>query len=121
MRKANIILRKQKIKSSNSKGIISQYRILGLLPGAGLKGVENAFRKLALKYHPDRCAERNKNICKEKFISVCNARDVIRDYILTGKIRMADRRKLRKNLKIYRDHIEMLKRFYDDWLGDLSL
>jgi len=35
-----------------------------------LKDLENAYRKFAVKYHPDRCANKKKPICRKKFIEM---------------------------------------------------
>lgn len=44
------------------------YQLLGVAPGASPDELKIAFRKLALKYHPDKCSDPN---ATEKF-QVCN-------------------------------------------------
>jgi len=50
------------------------YDILGIRNGAGGREIKKAFRKLSLKYHPDKC-----DGCKEKFTDVNAAYDVLGD------------------------------------------
>jgi len=50
------------------------YDILDLTSSASGKQIKKAFRKLSLKYHPDKCED-----CKEKFTDVNAAYDVLGD------------------------------------------
>jgi len=54
------------------------YEILGLTRGAGVDEIKKAYRKLALKYHPDR-ASGDKKIAEEKFKEVSEAYAVLTD------------------------------------------
>lgn len=56
------------------------YEILGLKKGAKDRDIKKAFRKLALKYHPDRNKEKN---AEEKFREIAEGRNyyfMIYDY-----------------------------------------
>jgi DnaJ-class molecular chaperone len=52
------------------------YRTLGIKKGATDKEVKKAFRKLALKYHPDKTSEPD---AEEKFRQIAEAYEVLRD------------------------------------------
>ena len=55
------------------------YGILGVSKGATQKEIKSAYRKLALKYHPDKVAEADKEKAEEKFIKVGGAYSVLGD------------------------------------------
>lgn len=55
------------------------YAILGLTKKAKKKEIKSAYRKLALKYHPDKVAEEEKEAAEEKFIKVSEAYAVLSD------------------------------------------
>ena len=52
------------------------YRLLGVKKSASDKEVKKAFRKLALKYHPDKSSEPG---AEEKFRQIAEAYEVLRD------------------------------------------
>jgi len=52
------------------------YKILNIAKTATAKEIKRAFRKLSLKYHPDKCKEAK---CKEKFTDVNAAYDCLGD------------------------------------------
>lgn len=56
------------------------YKVLELKPGASLKEVKAAYRRLARDYHPDRVADRAKGFqdyASERFKEIKAARDAI--------------------------------------------
>mmetsp|Transcript_18649 Transcript_18649/g.40064 ORF Transcript_18649/g.40064 Transcript_18649/m.40064 type:complete len:216 (-) Transcript_18649:50-697(-) len=53
------------------------YTTLGLTPSASKDQVKEAFRKLCLQYHPDKCADDIKPIAEAKFRQIKNAYDSI--------------------------------------------
>jgi len=53
------------------------YDILGVSSGASKRQIKKAFRKLSLKYHPDKCDDEGK--CKEKFTDVNAAYECLSD------------------------------------------
>ncbi|HID73168.1 TPA: hypothetical protein EYP38_04450 [Candidatus Micrarchaeota archaeon] len=60
------------------------YKVLGVSKGASRKEIKKAYRKLALKYHPDRCDDLD---AEEKFKEVAEAYAV-----LTGKEKPAEKK-----------------------------
>lgn len=56
------------------------YQVLGLRKkSANPKSIKKAYRKLALKYHPDKVPEDEKEKAEEKFIQVSEAYNVLSD------------------------------------------
>lgn len=104
---------------SNFKEIDEARRILGLDKEASMEEIKGAFRDLALKFHPDRCEDKDKKCCEEMFKKVNHAKDIIVSYCANYRFSFAEK-EVKKNTmsKAEYDH---LKRFYDGWLGDLDL
>ncbi|MFH1092981.1 MAG: DnaJ domain-containing protein [Candidatus Omnitrophota bacterium] len=55
------------------------YAILGVAQSASRDEIKKAYRKLAFKYHPDRCPEEKKKECEEKFKEIAAAYYVVGD------------------------------------------
>ena len=67
--------------SSSSVMVMAQdyYKYLGLSKKASDKDIKKAYRKLALKYHPDKVAEDEKEKAEEKFVKVSEAYSILGD------------------------------------------
>lgn len=52
------------------------YETLGLTSDATLDDIKKAYRKLSLKYHPDKCKETD---CEQKFITISQAYNILKD------------------------------------------
>ena len=66
--------------STNAKRKQSHYQILGVKKTADDKTLKKAYRKLALKWHPDKhTGEEEKEIAKNKFVSISNAYETLSD------------------------------------------
>lgn len=63
----------------NFKQVDEARKILGL-GEASIEEIKNAFRNLALKYHPNRCKEKDKKHCEEMFKRINHAKDIIGSY-----------------------------------------
>ena len=55
------------------------YAILGVGENASIEQIKSAYRKLALKYHPDRCPDGKKKESEEKFKEIAAAYYVLGD------------------------------------------
>lgn len=94
-------------------------KILGLNETASLEEIRNAFRSLVLKYHPDRCNDKDKKCCEEILKKINHAKDVIGDYCANYRFSFKES-EVKKNC-MSKEEYEHLKRFYDGWIGDLDL
>ncbi|MBN1526416.1 MAG: DnaJ domain-containing protein [Candidatus Omnitrophica bacterium] len=94
-------------------------KILELGEDATMEEVKDAYRRLCLKYHPDRCGEKEKKHCEEMMKKVNHAKDVVMMYCAGYRFSFKEK-DVKKNV-MDREMYEHLKRFYDGWLGDLDL
>jgi len=103
----------------NIKQIGEARNILGLDEEASMEEIKNAYRSLALKYHPDRCKEKDKKCCEEMFKKINHAKDIIVSYC--AHYRYSFKEKDVKRNTMSKEEYEHLKRFYDGWWGNLDL
>lgn len=95
------------------KQIDEARKLLGLYEEATLAEIKQAYRKLSLKYHPDKCKDEDKPRCEEMFKRITQARDILLSYCANYKFsfREAD---VKRNLPPD-DVYAHIKRFYSDW------
>lgn len=94
-------------------------KILELGDDASMEEIKDAYRGLSLRYHPDRCGEKEKKRCEEMMKELNHAKDIVMAYC--AGYRFSFREKDVKKNVMDRETYEHLKRFYDGWLGDLDL
>lgn len=94
-------------------------KILKLGEDATLEEIKESCRKLSLRYHPDRCTDKEKKNCDKMMKEVNHAKDVVMSYC--AKYRFSFKEKDVKKNVMDRETYEHLKRFYDGWFGDLGL
>ena len=58
------------------------YKILGVKKNAKEKDLKKAYRKLALKWHPDKNID-NKDLATKKFTAISEAYEVLSDPVIT--------------------------------------
>ena len=103
---------------ADRKQIEEARKTLKLGESATIPEIKMAFRKLSLKYHPDKCEEKDKVKYEEKFKEINNANQILIEYCLNYKFPFTEieEEESWKDKKM-KDH---MKRFYDGWWGDLN-
>lgn len=94
-------------------------RVLGLGDEAYIKDIKSRHRELALKYHPDRCIEKNKKEYKSKFIKVQNAYEILMEFCMgyCFSFRSEEVEKVSPD-KDWQEHID---RFYSEFFGERDI
>jgi len=103
----------------NFQQIDQARKTLGLDEEASMQEIKDAFRGLSLKYHPDRCVDKDKKHCEEMFKKINHAKDIIGSYC--AQYRYSFKEKDVKKNSMSKEEYEHLKRFFDGWWGDLDL
>jgi DnaJ-class molecular chaperone len=98
------------------KQIDETRKILGLEETATLEEIKNTYKRLVLKYHPDRCKDEKKKECEEIFKKIAHANDILMAYC--AGYRYSFKKKDAKINTMDREFYKHLKRFYDGWWGD---
>ncbi len=93
--------------------------LLGLDEDSTLQEIRKAYRRLALKYHPDKCKEKDKKKCEEMFKKINHANGIILSYC--ANYRISFKEKSVKETTMDKELYDHLKRFYDGWWGNLDL
>lgn len=101
------------------KQIDEARKSLGLDETATMEEIKKAYKKLALKYHPDRHNDEKKKECEKVFKKITHANDILMGYCAGYRFsfKAEDVRRNTMDKEFY----EHLKRFYDGWWGDLDL
>lgn len=109
----------KKLKEMASFKQIDQARkILGLQDEVTLGEIKEAYRKLAMKYHPDRCKEKRKLRCEKMFKKVNNAYETLMLYCISYKFSL--KKEEIEEIDINKAAEEQVRRFYDDWWGEID-
>ena len=94
-------------------------KILGLDEEATLQEIKEAYRKLALKYHPDRRTGKEKKESENMLKKINHAWDILIAYCTS--YRYSFKEKDVKRVSIDKQTYKHLKRFYEDWWGHLDI
>lgn len=94
-------------------------KILGLDEKASLEEIKDAYRRLSLKYHPDRCKDKNKRECEEMIKKVNHAKDMLSAYCAGYRYSFKEK-DVRINV-MDEEYYKHLRQFYDGLFGDLDL
>ena len=106
-------------KISDFEEIDEARKVLGLEETATLEEIKKTYKRLALKYHPDKCRDEKKKECEEAFKRINQAKDTLMSYCAGYKYSFKERDVKRNTMD--RGFYEHLKRFYDGWWGNLDL
>lgn len=93
-------------------------KTLMLGESATIPEIKEAYRKLSLKYHPDKSEEKDKKRAEDRFKELNNANQVLIEYCMNYRIffgKSQDPGVSQENTAN-----EHYKRFYDGWWGDLN-
>lgn len=100
---------------ANFETIDEARKSFGLSEYATLEEIKNAYRRLAVKYHPDTCDALDKKECESMFKKVTKARDVLMNYCANYRYSFKPDDVVKNGLDNDFDYDHM-KRFYDDWM-----
>jgi len=86
--------------------------ILGLSSMATKEEIKGVYRDLSRRYHPDRCSEKKKEFCAEKFREITRAKDILLAYIDSYRYIFTEEE--------FKNHLapdsqEHFERFFFDW------
>jgi len=103
---------------TDHKKIDEARKALELGESATIPEIKKAYRRLSLKYHPDKCRGKNKSEYEERFKEINNANEVLIDYCLSFRFDFNEikDRNTREEERV-KDH---MRRFYDGWWGELD-
>ena len=101
------------------KEIDKAREILGLEESATLGEIKDAYRTQAMKYHPDKCKDKDKKKCEEMFKKISHANDVLMSYCAGYRYSFKEEDVKRSSMN--KEFYEHLKRFYDGWWGNLDI
>ncbi len=101
------------------KKIDESRKILSLPEEVTLKEIKEAYRRLALKYHPDKCKDEDKSKSEETFKKINDANEALMAYC--AGYRYSFKEEDVEKTTMDKEFYEHLKRFYDDWWGKLNI
>lgn len=77
------------------------YQVLGIKKNSNQQDIKSAYRKLALKHHPDKNRNKDKNICEKKLIELNEAYQTLKN---KQKRKDYDRKKNNSGIKQFNSH-----------------
>ena len=98
---------------ANFREVNSARKILGLTETATLQEIKETYRKLSLRYHPDRCKGKKKKECEQMFKKINEANRIIMAYCAGYKYSFKEK-DVKDNTPDL-DFEEHIRRFYEDW------
>jgi len=89
-------------------------KALGLGETATLDEIKAAYRRLSLKYHPDKCTDGDSQECEEMFKKISRANEILVSYCSSYKYSFAEEDVKRVTGEAFvEDHT---RRFYEDFI-----
>ncbi|MDQ1328278.1 MAG: hypothetical protein QG641_1563 [Candidatus Poribacteria bacterium] len=89
-------------------------KILGLGETASLAEIKGAYRALSLKYHPDKCTDKDKQRCEDIFKKLNKANRILMSYCASYRYSFVEKEV--KSVTGEVDEEEHFKRFYEDFI-----
>jgi len=89
-------------------------KTLGLGETATLAEIKEAYRRLSLKYHPDKCADEEKQLCEEMFKKINKANETLMSYCASYRYSFAEKDVKEVTGEAYEE--EHTRRFYEDFI-----
>ncbi len=101
------------------KKIDEARKVLGLGEEATMIEIRDVYRKLALKYHPDKCVSGDEGEREEMFKKINEANETLMMYC--ANYRFSFRKEDMVSSDMDKENYDHMKRFYDGWWGDLEI
>jgi curved DNA-binding protein len=92
-------------------------RILKLGECAAMEEIKEAYRRLASRYHPDRCKQSQLALCEKKIREINHAKDILMAYCANYRYSFEEKEAMRNTFE--QEEYEHLKQFYDGWVTEL--
>jgi DnaJ-class molecular chaperone len=89
-------------------------KTLGLDETATLAEIKEAYRRLSLKYHPDKCADGNRQGCEEIFRKINKANRILMSYCASYRYSFAEEDVKKVTGEAFEE--EHVRRFYEDFI-----
>ena len=81
---------------------------------ATLAEIKEAYRRLSLKYHPDKCTHRDRQECEDMFKRINRANKILMSYCASYRYSFAERDVKKITGEAFEE--EHVKRFYEDFI-----
>ena len=96
------------------KDIDAARKTLELDESATLAEIKEAYRRLSLKFHPDKCSGENKKECEEMFKRISEANRILVTYCAAYKYSFAEEDVKKVTGETFEE--EYARRFYEDFI-----
>jgi len=82
---------------------------------ATLGEIKGAYRRLSLKYHPDKCPHEDKKMCEEIFKEISKANEILISYCASYRYSFLEEDVKKVTEEVYTEE-EHYRRFYEDFI-----
>jgi DnaJ-class molecular chaperone len=89
-------------------------KTLGLGETATFGEIKEAYRRLSLKYHPDKCADEDRQRCEEMFKKINRANRILMSYCASYRYSFAEEDVKKVTGEAFAE--EHARRFYEDFI-----
>jgi DnaJ-class molecular chaperone len=92
-------------------------RVLKLAEESTVEEIKVSYRRLAARYHPDRCKQSQSALCEKKIREINHAKDILMAYCANYRYSFGEKEATRNTFE--QEEYEHLKQFYDGWVTEL--